>query len=134
MNPEVPYSKLMLTLDIPLQFWFVLLMWSEEILYADVSHFQNGLLQAPDVASIDIPLQVTLLPALPANWNTGSIKGARIRGGITLDFSWSGGRLTSATFVVDDNVAGRERDVVVNYAGKVVGQFRTNGGTIANMP
>ncbi|KAF8551628.1 glycoside hydrolase family 95 protein [Imleria badia] len=93
----------------------------------------NGLLQAPDVASIDIPLQVMLLPALPSNWNTGSIKGARIRGGITLDFAWSGGELTSAIFAVDDNVAGRERDVVVNYAGQVISRFRTGGGLVANL-
>ena len=86
------------------------------------------------MASIDIPLQVTLLPALPANWNTGFIKGARIRGGITLDFAWSGGKLTSATFIVDNDVAGRERDVVVNYAGQVIGEFRTNGGTVMNIP
>ncbi|KAH0828626.1 glycoside hydrolase family 95 protein [Lanmaoa asiatica] len=93
----------------------------------------NGLLQAPDVASIDIPLQVTLLPALPANWNTGSIKGARIRGGITLDFAWSGGKLSSATFVVDDNIAGREREVVINYSGHVIGRFRTSGGLVVNL-
>jgi alpha-L-fucosidase 2 len=85
------------------------------------------------VASIDIPLQVTLLPALPASWNTGSIKGARVRGGITLDFAWSGGKLTSATFTVDNDVAGREREVVVNYAGQVIGQFRTNGGVVVNL-
>jgi len=90
----------------------------------------NGLLQAPDVASIDTPLQVTLLPALPANWGTGSIKGARIRGGITLDFTWSDGKLTSAVFAVDDNVAGREREVIVNYAGEVIGRFMSNGGMV----
>ena len=90
-------------------------------------------MQAPDVASIDIPLQVTLLPALPANWNTGSIKGARIRGGITLDFAWSGGELTSAIFTADDNVNGRERDVVVNYAGQVISQFRTGGGLVVSL-
>ena len=76
---------------------------------------------------------MTLLPALPANWSTGSIKGARIRGGITVDFSWSVGKLTSATFTVDDNVAGREREVVVNYAGQVIGRFRTNGGLVMNL-
>ncbi|KIJ12754.1 glycoside hydrolase family 95 protein [Paxillus involutus ATCC 200175] len=93
----------------------------------------NGLLQAPDVANIDMPLQVTLLPALPPTWSTGEMKGARIRGGITLDFAWSGGKLTSATFTVDDNVAGRERDVVVNYGGQVIGQFRSNEGTVVNL-
>ena len=85
------------------------------------------------MASIDIPLQVTLLPALPANWHTGSIKGARIRGGITLDFAWSGGELTSAIFTVDDDVAVREREVIINYAGQVIGQFRTSGGLAMNL-
>ena len=84
------------------------------------------------MASIDIPLQVTLLPALPANWHTGSITGARIRGGITLDFAWSNGELTSVILKVDDDVAGRERDVIVNYAGQVIGQFRTGAGVTVN--
>lgn len=126
----------MLTLDTPLQFWLVVVCrrWHIVKLWTDsISCFQNGLLQAPDVASIDVPLQVTLLPALPANWNTGSIKGARVRGGITLDFTWSGGKLTSATFIVDDAIAGRERDVVVNYAGQVIGWFRTSGGAVLNL-
>ncbi|KAG6376718.1 glycoside hydrolase family 95 protein [Boletus reticuloceps] len=93
----------------------------------------NGLLQVPDVASIDTPLQVTLLPTLPANWNTGYIKGARIRGGITLDFTWNGGELASVIFTVDDNIAGREREIVVNYAGQVIGRFRTGGGLVVNL-
>lgn len=118
------------TLDTRLQFWLVVRCQQSRFCKLISTHFQNGLLQAPDVASLDIPLQVTLLPALPANWNTGSIKGARIRGGITLDFTWSRGKLTSAVFIVDDHVAGRERVVVVNYAGRVIGQFRSNGGTV----
>ncbi|KAG9311360.1 glycoside hydrolase family 95 protein [Chiua virens] len=94
----------------------------------------NALLQAPDVASMDIPLQVTLLPSLPANWSTGSIKGARIRGGITLDFTWAGAKLTSAIFTVDHDVAGRERNVTVNYEGRVLGRFRSKGDLIVNLP
>ncbi|KIJ60761.1 glycoside hydrolase family 95 protein [Hydnomerulius pinastri MD-312] len=93
----------------------------------------HGLLQAPDVANINVPLQVTLLPALPPTWSSGEIKGARIRGGITLDFAWSGGKLTSAVFTVDNDVAGRERDVVVNSGGRVVGQFRSNAGSLVNL-
>ncbi|KAG1768876.1 glycoside hydrolase family 95 protein [Suillus placidus] len=88
----------------------------------------NALLQAPDIANINVPLQVTLLPALPLTWSTGEMKGARIRGGITLDFAWSDGRPTTATFTVDQDVAGRERDVIVNFGGQVVAQFRSNGG------
>lgn len=86
------------------------------------------MVHAPDIANINVPLQVTLLPALPLTWSTGEMKGARIRGGITLDFAWNDGRPTTATFTVDQNVAGRERDVIVNYGGQAVAQFRSNGG------
>lgn len=88
----------------------------------------NALLHAPDIANINVPLQVTLLPALPLTWSTGEMKGARIRGGITLDFAWIDGRPTTVTFTVDQNVAGRERDVIVNYGGQVIAQFRSHGG------
>lgn len=93
----------------------------------------NALIQAPDVASTDIPLEVTLLPALSPSWQSGSVRGARIRGGITLDLSWKYGRLDMAKFTVDRDVAGRVRDVNVNYARRVVGRFRSNPGTVKNI-
>jgi len=34
-----------------------------------------------------------LLPALPAAWPSGEVSGLRARGGLTLDFAWSEGRL-----------------------------------------
>ncbi|CAE7084096.1 unnamed protein product [Rhizoctonia solani] len=49
----------------------------------------NALVQAPDTASLSDPLAITLLPALPSAWGSGSIESVRIRGGMTLDFSWS---------------------------------------------
>ena len=90
---------------------------------------QNALIQAPDVASLASPLVITLLPALPAAWSSGSITSARVRGGLSVNVTWAGGKLTSATILVDGAPDGlAERDVQVIYGGKTAASFTARPG------
>ena len=41
--------------------------------------------------------RVILLPALPAAWKCGSIKGLSIVGGATIDLTWKDGKVTACT-------------------------------------
>ena len=59
--------------------------------------------------------EITLLPALPQAWPTGSVRGLRARGGLEVDIAWQEGTLTSAT--VRSKLG---RSVKVRYADKTV--------------
>lgn len=57
------------------------------------------------------PESVSLLPALPAAWSDGSVKGLRARGDITVDMSWHEGRVAECTLYSTNR---RETTLVVN--------------------
>jgi alpha-L-fucosidase 2 len=54
-----------------------------------------------------------LLPALPAAWKSGRVRGLRLRGAITLDMGWEGGKLTEARFTADGDTR-----LAVKYRGQ----------------
>jgi alpha-L-fucosidase 2 len=57
--------------------------------------------------------EIELLPALPAAWPTGSLRGLRARGGFEVDLAWTDRRLERA--VVRSSAGGRAR---LRYAGR----------------
>ncbi|KAL4261383.1 Glycoside hydrolase family 95 protein [Pleurotus pulmonarius] len=91
----------------------------------------NALIQASDVPSLSTPLTIKLLPAIPTQWANGSIRGARVRGGITVDMQWSGGKLTKSTLNVDRNA--RSRPVRVVYQGRQIASFSTSPGSTRSL-
>lgn len=86
----------------------------------------NAILQAPDVPSFSTPLVITVLPALPSAWSSGSIKGARVRGGMTVDLTWASSMPTSMTIRADKGI--RARPVHVVYNGRTVASFTSTVG------
>ncbi|KAJ8689819.1 hypothetical protein PTI98_012681 [Pleurotus ostreatus] len=91
----------------------------------------NALIQASDVPTLSAPLTIKLLPALPKQWADGSIRGARVRGSISVDMQWAGGRLAKATLKVDKNA--RSRAVRVVYQGRQIASFSTSPGSTRSL-
>ncbi|ELU38068.1 glycoside hydrolase family 95 protein [Rhizoctonia solani AG-1 IA] len=87
----------------------------------------NALVQAPDTPSLFDALAITILPALPDSWASGSIKGARIRGGMALDLTWSNGKAVRATIKVD-TALWYARKVQLWQGGQLVATFSATPG------
>lgn len=46
---------------------------------------------------------ITLLPALPKKWQSGSVRGFRARGNVSVDMKWSGGELEYARLTINND-------------------------------
>ncbi|KAG8951193.1 hypothetical protein FRC04_006675 [Tulasnella sp. 424] len=91
----------------------------------------NALLQAPDTSSYDSPLVITILPALPKAWSgRGSVKGARVRGGIGISFAWRDGRPYDVVLRFDRMRAYQSREVQVVHNHKVIDWFVGEAGMV----
>jgi alpha-L-fucosidase 2 len=54
--------------------------------------------------------EIHLLPALPAAWKEGAVKGLKARGGFTVDMQWNEGKLSKATITAVTNGVCRIRN------------------------
>jgi alpha-L-fucosidase 2 len=70
------------------------------------------LLQSHETAADGQPV-LELLPALPAAWRTGAVRGLRARGGFTVDIRWQDGRVAAYRIA-----SAEPRNVVVRVHGE----------------
>jgi alpha-L-fucosidase 2 len=69
-----------------------------------------------------------ILPALPSEWKSGSVKGLRARGGFTVDLAWKNGQVTELK--IRSSIGGNCRLLVHKPLRSAKGlQFAKNANT-----
>lgn len=82
--------------------------------------------------------EIQLLPALPAQWPAGEVKGLRARGGLEVDMSWRNNRLVSCVLRPRASAKFRlrppqgERIQAIRSAGKPVSSREEDGATVVS--
>ncbi|ORX36121.1 glycosyl hydrolase family 65, N-terminal domain-domain-containing protein [Kockovaella imperatae] len=66
-----------------------------------VGYITNAIANVPTPRTLSEPLIINLLRAIPDAWSTGSVKGARVRGGVNINATWANGTLSSAELSMD---------------------------------
>lgn len=80
----------------------------------------------PDAGPSSAQPVIHLLPALPRSWPSGSVKGLRARGAISVDLEWSDGQLRQATLRPDHPIRS-----LVRYGSRTVEQQLEPGTTVS---
>jgi alpha-L-fucosidase 2 len=70
---------------------------------------------------------IDLLPALPAAWPQGNVRGLRARGGLTIGVHWSGGKALEATVLSDRS----ETFILRAPPGQTVAAVRSGASSVA---
>lgn len=79
--------------------------------------------------------EIVILPALPDEWSSGSIKGLRAKDGFGVDIEWADGRLSSAVITSDNGGECRIRTgcvVSIVSDGENIGSKLENGAVVFN--
>ena len=75
--------------------------------------------------------EICVLPALPSEWESGSLKGVRARGGFEVDFAWEKGKVTEMTVL---SLCGNTCNIVGSglkvTCGGVSVSVKENGGVV----
>lgn len=88
--------------------------------YGAVGATINMIVQADNTALFGDILVIRLLPALPSAWGTGSVRNARVRGGVGVNISWKDSKITAASLNFDKATGWRKKIQVVGPKGKVL--------------
>ncbi|RYG69883.1 hypothetical protein EON64_01595 [archaeon] len=87
-----------------------------------------------------VPNALTLLPALPAQWQSGQLLGVQGRGDVSIDMVWSAGKLTSLKLLFSSvhhpywYSSEHYRSAVMKLVPKQAGLLTDDSKTIARFP